>query len=343
MVDAVFLFGACWVSIVIVTLMFILLLGKQLHVPASVISRGLVHELKSLLLGICLTDIAVLLLTGLFATSAWILGNKGEEEHCVHPSWASIPVIAIFGSLTLSVVWMRHSYLMKNVRIASQYELLNDTKLNCTSPVGTSTENKQGKCSVRHRYSVFKLCVTGPTNSLICTTVVLALLVLIAENIIDITPGVFVFKLCLVQINEPFISRPALAAAVIIIHILSWLTASMTKRTIDSIRQDNEIDTNNTKDVVEKDKAQCTVCDTQSAQNNTYSTLHLFLAMASVWLPTVQCIFICVIMLYSTIVTFTTLLLVWIYSCFVCLISVSLSFITFITSNTIRVDFTDYN
>ena len=309
MPDGILLVMAFWTLTMIILITFILLMSNHLHHPTSKHKHSPSMQLKTILLGTSLIDVVSLCLVGMSLLSTWYIGkNTDTAIYCAHLSWRAVPTFVSVLFIVVILVWMRQSFLLKDVKVPMRIFILEPSQLLNT-----------GYLSV---------IVSGPTIRFIAIVLLALFLAMTMDYNDQDELDVDDFSLC---IREPVPPNYILTAGVVFVHVLWWSLAVLTAKIIQQ-RQDYSDGTlfsislvmDNHRVLLSSEVAQG-VC-----QRGTSSKLSLFLAMTSIWLPAVQSLLMIDNFDFSETIEAKVLFLTWVYCCTAAflslLLSVSISF-----------------
>lgn len=302
MIDGVYFITVYWLLSVTAITVFTLVLYTQLH-RASTTNVSL--QFKAVLFGASSIDVVSLCLVGLTLLGSWYIGDEDEtEEYCASLSWPASLINIHLMLIVFIVVWLREVFLLKDAKLPVERFIFKNTHL------------ANNRC--------LKAIINGPSYWLILPVLVSMLLAVLAIQNGEIGPNPDDFIFCIIG---PTIHWPTMATFYVYLTILWALVTVMTTNILKQQRLHHDVSILfSISDSVDKKKSSSLGDKTTNSDKEQISSqLPLFLAMSSIWLPPIQCLFMIAIFDFSALTQATVIFMTLVYSCLITTLSLILS------------------
>ncbi|KAK2139009.1 hypothetical protein LSH36_2130g00002 [Paralvinella palmiformis] len=305
--DGTLLVTAFWGLIIAVLVTYILILSKQLANAASTTSEETWSlEFMSILFGTSLVDVTSISLIGFALVSSWYLPvDEDLPVYCAHLLWRGVPVNVAVLFIIVLVVWMRYGFLLKDVTLPIKQKALEGSQSGSASYIRT--------------------IVDGPSWWFI-GAVLAGLLLGVLVNETTTTSGNDLyqetFSICIAESTPP---SHLLIILVVLLHVIWWslavLTTNMLKRGRHQNMHDAFFSVSRLMEIRQSEPFSEERRELTESQQESPCQLFVLLAMASIWLPPLQCLLAMAIFDFSAMTKTTILFLTLVYSCAAVLLS----------------------
>ena len=299
--DGTLLVTAFWGLIIAVLVTYVMMLSMQLANAASKTGEEMSSlEFKSILFGTSLVDITSISLIGFALVSSWYVPvDEDRPVYCAHFLWREVPINVTVLFIIVLIVWMRYGFLLKDTTLPIKQKPLE------ASHFGSS--------------SYIRTIVNGPSWWIIGAVLAGLLLgVLVNETMTTTGNDSYqeAFSICIAESTPP---SHLLIILVVLLLVIWWslavLTTNMLKRRRHQHMHDAFFSVSRLMEIRQSEPSSEERRELNESQQESPCQLFVLLAMASIWLPPLQCLLAMAIFDFSAMTKTTILFLTLAYSC----------------------------